>query len=572
MRSGASCHRVTRGVARSPEQAAGWLVRAAREAASTSPAAAVSLLERAIALTAPTNPARDSLLAERAAGLLWAGRVSDAERACRALLSRAHDPGAEAAARLCLGHALLAGGRSREALQELEAAAELTDTGRADALGWAGLARMWSGDLDGAASVARRALSAATATDDPLATCIALGSLAAVTRSQGHLRDAGRLIDDAVRLADQTPGGEGHRYSWHALRWGILSDMDRLEEAAATLRAGRRICEELGVDRNLPSYQASSTVERFIAGEWDDAIAETEASVEIAQEMGVTHGLALSYGVLSLIKLHRNDIAGAQGAAETAAGHLTATGPGYRSRWALWARALALEADGRPGEAFAALAQVWDECAAIGLVIEYRELGPDLVRLALTNGDQRRARHVASAVARLAEENDVPSLSGVALRCQGLADSDPRALAAAVDAYTGVPRPLELAQACEDAGVVLARAASPDPARQFMERALEIYEALDAARDVLRAEATLRDLGVRRGRRGSRARSESGWDSLTPSERTIADLVAQGLSNPQVGERLYVSRRTVQTHLAHIFAKLDVSSRVQLAAEVARHQ
>jgi DNA-binding CsgD family transcriptional regulator len=50
----------------------------------------------------------------------------------------------------------------------------------------------------------------------------------------------------------------------------------------------------------------------------------------------------------------------------------------------------------------------------------------------------------------------------------------------------------------------------------------------------------------------------------------VARLVAEGLSNPQIGDRLYVSRRTVQTHLAHVFAKLSISSRAQLAAEVTR--
>lgn len=54
-------------------------------------------------------------------------------------------------------------------------------------------------------------------------------------------------------------------------------------------------------------------------------------------------------------------------------------------------------------------------------------------------------------------------------------------------------------------------------------------------------------------------------------EHTVAGLVAEGLSNPQIGDRLYVSHRTVQTHLAHIFAKLDITSRAQLAAEVTRH-
>src|SRR5206468_9506677 len=58
------------------------------------------------------------------------------------------------------------------------------------------------------------------------------------------------------------------------------------------------------------------------------------------------------------------------------------------------------------------------------------------------------------------------------------------------------------------------------------------------------------------GRRVSHSRAQSGWLSLTPSERAVVDLVSEGLSNPQIGQRLYVSRRTVQTHLAHVFAKL----------------
>ena len=68
------------------------------------------------------------------------------------------------------------------------------------------------------------------------------------------------------------------------------------------------------------------------------------------------------------------------------------------------------------------------------------------------------------------------------------------------------------------------------------DRAAVIYERLEAARDLARTEATMRQLGIRRG----------------------------------VGERLYIWRRTVQTHVAHIFMKLGVSSRVQLAAEVIR--
>jgi DNA-binding CsgD family transcriptional regulator len=204
------------------------------------------------------------------------------------------------------------------------------------------------------------------------------------------------------------------------------------------------------------------------------------------------------------------------------------------------------------------------------MALEFPALGADLVRLALAAGDAARAREAAAAVAEVAAANDVPWLTGAALRCQGLATDDAGLLAEAVDAYSRGPRPLELAQAAEDAGRALARRGQPGRARGFLDRALAGYERLDAARDLARAEAVLRELGIRRGRRGPRGRPQFGWPSLTSTELTVAGLVAEGLSNPQIGERLYVSRRTVQTHLAHIFAKLGISSRAQLAALATR--
>jgi DNA-binding CsgD family transcriptional regulator len=198
-------------------------------------------------------------------------------------------------------------------------------------------------------------------------------------------------------------------------------------------------------------------------------------------------------------------------------------------------------------------------------------LGPDLIRLALASGDAERAQVVAAAVAGLAERNQVPSLTAAALRCRGLADDDPETLDAAAQAYQPGTRPLELAGACEDAGAAFARHADPGRARPLLEQALAIYEGLDAGRDLARAEAVLRAAGIRRGRRGPRGRPQYGWASLTPAERAIADLVADGLTNPQIGARLYISRRTVHTHLTHIFAKLDIASRAQLAAQVTRH-
>jgi DNA-binding CsgD family transcriptional regulator len=71
--------------------------------------------------------------------------------------------------------------------------------------------------------------------------------------------------------------------------------------------------------------------------------------------------------------------------------------------------------------------------------------------------------------------------------------------------------------------------------------------------------------------RGQRKRPSSGWASLTPTERDVVQLVSEGLANNDIATRLFVSPRTVQTHLTHVYTKLGLSSRVQLVQEAARH-
>ena len=76
---------------------------------------------------------------------------------------------------------------------------------------------------------------------------------------------------------------------------------------------------------------------------------------------------------------------------------------------------------------------------------------------------------------------------------------------------------------------------------------------------------------TRRGR-GERKRAATGWGALTPAERDVVRLVSEGLGNKDIASRLFVSPRTVQTHLTHVYAKLSVTSRMQLAHEAARQR
>jgi DNA-binding NarL/FixJ family response regulator len=191
------------------------------------------------------------------------------------------------------------------------------------------------------------------------------------------------------------------------------------------------------------------------------------------------------------------------------------------------------------------------------------------VRLTLMNALADLAAEVTAATNDVASANQVPSITGAALRCRGLLSDDADAMTQAIEAYANSPRRLELALTCEEAATLAARHGDATRARALLERASEGFEYLDATRGLVRVDAALRRLGVRRGRRGARQRPHVGWESLTPTERTVGELVAEGLSHPQFAERLYISRRTVQTHVSHIFTKLGMASRAQLAAAVA---
>jgi DNA-binding CsgD family transcriptional regulator len=562
-------------------EAAGWLARAARQAAATSPDVAAGLLDRAIGLTPPAGPGRDRLLAERADALMLAGRVPSALAACRDLLGRPHDPDVDGQVQVCLAHALLAQGQVRDARDELERACRspgLPAAARAAAQAWAGFARISLGDLDGAAASAAAAAAeagrdGAAAAGDHLVTSITMSTMARVAESRGQLREALGIADEAVRRADVSPGRLGHRFPVCVTRGRLLIELDRLAEARSVLSDGLRICEELGVRWAAATHQVYLAYGRFTAGEWDDAAAELEASLGIAEEIGEIYSLVYAYGLMARISFYRNELGPAREAAAAAGRYLAGWGSsGHSLAWVAWPRALLLEADGEPGQALAAMAGLWDWCAGAGLVLEYPAIGADLVRLALAAGDQDRAGAVAAAVAAVAAGNDVGWMTGEALRCQGLAGDDPEVLAAAVAAHARGARPYQLAQASEDAGRAFARHGQPDRAGPLLGRAAGLYQRLGAARDLARADATLRAAGVRRGRRAARDRPRFGWASLTRTEHAVAALVAEGLSNPQIGARMHISSRTVQTHLAHIFARLDISSRAQLAAEVTRRQ
>jgi DNA-binding CsgD family transcriptional regulator len=141
-------------------------------------------------------------------------------------------------------------------------------------------------------------------------------------------------------------------------------------------------------------------------------------------------------------------------------------------------------------------------------------------------------------------------------------------IAAGLESYIEATRLLGAAErARADLGVV--RWLPDVAAFEELERELSAQlggEAFGAARAEGATMSMQESIGWARRARGTRRRPAGGWASLTPTEQHVVELVAQGLTNPQVAERMFISRGTVKTHLEHIFRKLDVRSRTELAA------
>jgi DNA-binding CsgD family transcriptional regulator len=123
----------------------------------------------------------------------------------------------------------------------------------------------------------------------------------------------------------------------------------------------------------------------------------------------------------------------------------------------------------------------------------------------------------------------------------------------------------------EDLAVVLAGHGQHDEARAALNEAISSYEGLNARWDIRRAGSRLRPYAVRRGVRGPHEpRAVSGWAALTPTEVKIAALIARGDSTSEIAGAMFLSRRTVQTYISRILAKLGVKSRVEIVREALR--
>jgi DNA-binding CsgD family transcriptional regulator len=295
-------------------------------------------------------------------------------------------------------------------------------------------------------------------------------------------------------------------------------------------------------------------------GDTAGARAAATAAVEAAAEFGgVFEGLA--YAPLAVASLAGGDVAAAAAAAAVASDRLSVQ------------PALNLVSTINPTAAVA-LAQ--------GDVIEARRRADEGVAQAVGGGMAMALTTRARIAVAQGESEQAERDAREAL-----------AVAAATDAHLATPDALECL-----AGVVGAAGAHIEAARLYGAAdavrqntgivRFKVYDdgyatSVDAVRDALGHNdfngawsdggslSTLEAIAYARRGHSDRKRPTSGWESLTPTEQDVVVLVTEGLANKDIATRLFVSPRTVQSHLTHVYNKLGVSSRVQLVQEAARH-
>jgi DNA-binding CsgD family transcriptional regulator len=549
---------------REDAQALAGLDRAAQEVLPSSPLTAADIAVRALELTGSLDPARFTRTVTAIFALTTAGRLTEAAGLARTALSQTVLPDQTAHLRTALANTLLLAGQATEAVTEAEKA--LDEPALTGELRGFAEQTLFVGMLANHDRRGRKRAEAVVAAAEHHSSSALVGAhmvLTTIIWGEGRAVEAIGHIREAVRVAV----GEPIQATYVCPRLhlvNLLTDLRRLEEAETALRTADEEIAAFGETAHaaIPAFMRARL--RLVQGRLDDAAAEAEAGLAMADEMGM-HGFdLLGLAVLALVAVRRGDM-------DTAARHVEryksryGRGARYGRRWGNWAVALVVGAKDGPRTALGELpAPLTDPLEQSRLLMTEPLAAPWLVRTALAAADPGIAEAVAATAERLADGNPVfSSLAASAAQARGLLRGDPEALARAAAVHVA---PWDRASAAEDLGVLLAaRGSGRKAAVRSLDQALDGYQRTGALGDAARVRARLRRLGVRRRHWSQAERPVAGWGSLTDTERKVAELVGRGLTNSQVATRMFVSPHTVKFHLRQIFRKLGIGSRVELA-------
>jgi DNA-binding CsgD family transcriptional regulator len=543
----------------------GALAQAARQAATHgAPAGAAAYLERALAERPATG--------ERRALLLDLGKAESqfhsphAPGHLREALALAENPDEIASIALWLGQTLYHSGALDEAYEMLSDVIDRTDAQGSDAmleleaylLSIATAAGKMADTAGRAASIEAR-----TPTNSP-----AMGAVQATLafretfsgrprervreRAERALVDIQRSFSSISHLADrQAPGT--------TLAW--IDELDRAIELFTELLTG---AARMGRMQTFEIFSALRGYTLQRRGDLADAAADIEpvlAARTHAEHADFAELVALITHVQLLVDDGHPDVAEERArAARIPAGFER----GFMAAHILYEQGAAQLAQAKFEQAAATLTEVGEICDANG--IRTPALFPWRSDLAIALADTDRhdqGMSLAQTELRLADECDVDRARGHALRAVGLlsgGDAGLQHLAAAVQAFARAPAQLDRGWACYELGAALRRANRPRDARATLDQALDT--AL-RCRATLLAERAREELGAL----GARPRSVmlTGAESLTASERRICRLAAEGMKNSDIAQALFISLRTVETHLGHAYRKLDITSRAELS-------
>ncbi len=548
------------------------LDRAAREAASRgAPDAAAELCEMAIRLT-PADRADEVLerTLESAKHHVAAGDAARARVLLEAAVGESRPGPRRARAILFLGLIRPSDDSWSKAL-ELFAQA-LDEAGTDNALRGGieqglGYAHLFTGDTAAAEHHARAALELAElgGNDGPIAEALEFVAYVEFALGKGFRRD---LLDRAVELESRSPD----HWVWDETR--PTYTLAQLLKYTDEFDAARPLFEDIltGVIERGRPHSASwlhfhlAELECW-AGRWDIAEEHARQGVEAALQTGETaHYRTFSLYAQALVAAQRGDVAAAR---ETANEGLTVA---QRSSL-VTSQILNLSVlgflelfEGNPGLARDRLAQASEMAEAMGT----QEPGllrfvPDDVETLVALGDLDAAAARLEPFEERSRRLDRAWGLATAARCRGLLLAGAGDLSGALTSlqqalvhHERVPEPFAKARTLYSLGRIQRRAKLKAEARESFERSLEIYGRLGARRWAERAGSEARRIGIR----------SEGPLALTATEERVATLVAEGRTNREAADELFMSVNTIEWNLTRIYRKLGVRSRTELAAKL----
>jgi len=542
-----------------------WLAAHATGLAYRAPELAAELLPTAAARSGANKALRESLLGSLARTLLLLGRLDEAETVARHVLAATPDPARAAEMALTIASILNRVGRypdSRTVLDDTLARPGLPPLWRGRLLAWRAKAIATSGEHELGEAEARSAL----AEGERLADRITIGHCLQTLYLLADYETGVAYVNRALDVIGDAPETTDLRILLLTNRASNLDSLGQLEPAEASLREALMLAERSGGQR-ISAVRAQMAGSYIEVGRWDDAQAELETLLgtpELFEQL-------IRLGGLAFIAAHRDERTAVGEVLRAAQALPELTGFMRGNAVLLW-MAQAVDAEQRFGAQAAVTVLAHTVPIDQGRDLFERCLWlPDLVRLALAAGDTDLARAAVNAAEADAAADALPRRVAAARRARAVLDGDPATLLAVAEDYRALGTPLGFGQAYEEAAVLLAQAGDVVGARAALTDAARAYLDLGAVWDLRRADARLRQHGVRRGPRTVRRRPTTGWEALTPTEERVAALVAEGRSNPDIAAELLLSRRTVQTHVSNILAKLGLGSRIEIVREVDRH-